>query len=193
MKNAIARLALRLGRYRLVNRPPDEPVMLLIAAPHTSNWDFPLMLFMSWAGGLSPRWLGKREMFDGMLGPIFRRLGGVSVDRDNPGNLVDELVAEARSTKSLALVVPVEGTREKGDYWKSGFYRIASEAEMPIVMSYLDGPTRTGGFGPTVIPSGDVSADMDEFRRFYADKRGVKPANKTFPRLREEDSAITPG
>ena len=61
---------------------------------------------------------------------------------------------------------------------------------MPIMPSYLDGPTRTGGFGPTVIPSGDVSADMDRFRDFYADKRGVKPENKTTPRLREEDSAI---
>ena len=91
---------------------------------------------------------------------------------------------------SLALVVPVEGTREKGDYWKSGFYRIASEADIPIVPSFLDGPTRTGGSGPTVIPSGDLSADMDKFRAFYADKRGVKPKNKTTPRLREEDSAI---
>lgn len=190
MKKIIARIALFLGRYKLVNRPPDEPVMLLIAAPHTSNWDFMLMLFMAWASDLSPRWLGKREMFDGMLGPVFKRLGGVSVDRDNPGNLVDDLVAEARTTSSLALVVPVEGTREKGDYWKSGFYRIASEADIPIVPSFLDGPTRTGGYGPTVIPSGDLSADMDKFRAFYADKRGVKPKNKTTPRLREEDSEI---
>ena len=87
MKKIIARIALFLGRYKLVNRPPDEPVMLLIAAPHTSNWDFMLMLFMAWASDLSPRWLGKREMFDGFLGPVFKRLGGVSVDRDNPGNL----------------------------------------------------------------------------------------------------------
>ena len=176
MKKIIARIALFLGRYKLVNRPPDEPVMLLIAAPHTSNWDFMLMLFMAWASDLSPRWLGKREMFDGMLGPVFKGL--------------DDLVAEARTTSSLALVVPVEGTREKGDYWKSGFYRIASEADIPIVPSFLDGPTRTGGYGPTVIPSGDLSADMDKFRAFYADKRGVKPKNKTTPRLREEDSAI---
>ncbi|MEZ5257041.1 MAG: 1-acyl-sn-glycerol-3-phosphate acyltransferase [Ilumatobacteraceae bacterium] len=190
MKKIIARIALFLGRYKVVNRPPDEPVMLLIAAPHTSNWDFLLMLFMSWASDLSPRWLGKREMFDGVLGPIFRRLGGVSVDRRAPGSLVDDLVAEARSTSSLALVVPVEGTRDRGEYWKSGFYRIASDAEMPIVPSYLDGPTRTGGFGPTVFPSGDISADMDKFREFYADKRRVKPKNKTVPRLREEDSAI---
>ena len=105
--------------------------------------------------------------------------------RDSPGNLVDDLVAEARTTSSLALVVPVEGTREKGDYWKSGFYRIASEADIPIVPSFLDGPTRTGGYGPTVIPSGDLSADMDKFRAFYADKRGVKPVSYTHLRAHE--------
>ena len=161
---------------------------VLVAAPHTSNWDFPLMLFMAWRSGLSPRWLGKKQMFTGPMGWFFRALGGVSVDRDAPGSLVADLVERARSEASLVLVIPAEGTRAKGEYWKSGFYRIASEAEIPIALSFVDGATRTGGFGPVFRPSGDVSADMDIVRAFYADKGGVKPANKTEPRLREEDS-----
>jgi 1-acyl-sn-glycerol-3-phosphate acyltransferase len=188
MRSILAWLILRIGRYRLVNTPPDEPVMVLVAAPHTSNWDFPLMLAMAWKAGLSPKWLGKKELFAGPLGPVMRALGGVSVDRKAPGDLVATLAADARTSSSLALVVPAEGTRAKGDHWKSGFLRIATESGMPIVLSYLDGPTRTGGFGPAFRPSGDVTADMDVVRAFYADKGGVKPANKTEPRLREEDT-----
>ncbi len=161
---------------------------MLVAAPHTSNWDFPLMLFIAWASGLSPRWLGKKEMFTGPLGPVFRALGGVSVDRGTPGSLVADLIARAKSEASLVLVIPAEGTRSAGEYWKSGFYRIASEAEIPIALSFVDNATRTGGFGPVFRPTGDVTADMDVVRGFYADKGGVKPANKTEPRLREEDA-----
>ncbi len=192
MRSILARLILKLGRYRLVNDAPDEPVMVLVAAPHTSNWDFPLMLAMAWAAGLSPRWLGKQEMFTGPLAPLFRALGGFAVDRDNPGRLVSDMVDKAqtssRSSSSFALVIPVEGTRSKGEYWKSGFYRIASDAGIPIALCYLDGPTRTGGFGPTIDPATGIPAVMDEIREFYADKGGVKPANKTEPRLRDEDS-----
>ncbi|MEZ5383298.1 MAG: 1-acyl-sn-glycerol-3-phosphate acyltransferase [Microthrixaceae bacterium] len=191
MKQFVARLGLALGRYRLVTPAPTDRVMVLVAAPHTSNWDFVLMLLMAWKAGLSPRWLGKREMFDGVLGPLFRRLGGVTVDRNNPAGLVDDLVAQARTEDSLCIVIPAEGTRSKGEYWKSGFYRIAKMAEIPIVLSYLDGPSRTGGFGPHIVPSDDVAADMDLVRAFYADKAGVKPKNKTEPRLREEGAAVT--
>jgi 1-acyl-sn-glycerol-3-phosphate acyltransferase len=162
---------------------------VLVAAPHTSNWDFFLMLAMAWQSGLSLRWLGKKEMFVGPMAPLFRALGGVAVDRERPGSLVEDLVTHAGRATSLALVIPAEGTRAKRDYWKSGFYRIATDARIPIVLSALDGPSRTGGYGPVIHPSGDVSADMDVVRAFYADKAGVKPKYKTTPRLREEDSA----
>lgn len=164
------------------------PVCVLVAAPHTSNWDFFLMLAMAWQSGLSPRWLGKKEMFAGPLRPLFHALGGVAVDRENPGSLVTDVAAHAGAATSLALVVPAEGTRARGEYWKSGFYRIACEAEIPIVLSYLDGPSRTGGYGPVIHPTGDAKADMDLIRDFYADKGGVKPENKTTPRLRDEEA-----
>lgn len=183
-----------IARYRLVNRPPDDvPVCVLVAAPHTSNWDFFLMLAMAWQSDLKVRWLGKKQMFAGPMAPVFRALGGVAVDRENPGPLVADLAAHASGADRLAIVVPAEGTRTKGEFWKSGFYRIATEAGVPIVLSYLDGPSRTGGFGTIIRPSGEVAADMDLVRAFYADKAGVKPANKTEPRLRDEGTPSPAG
>ncbi len=147
------------------------------------------MLAMAWDAGLSPRWLGKKEMFAGPLKPIFRALGGVAVDRGNAAGLVEEMVSHAKSSDHVAIVVPAEGTRSKGEYWKSGFRRIAADAGIPYILTYLDGPTRTGGFGPALHPTDDVKADMDLVRTFYADKRGVKPKNKTEAVLREEGGA----
>ena len=125
-------------------------------------------------------------MFVGPLAPIYRAMGGIAVDRESPGSLVNDIASQARSTSSLALVVPAEGTRAKGEYWKSGFFRIARDAGVPIALCYLDGPTRSGGFGPTIDPSIGIEGVMDRVREFYADKGGVKPVNKTEPRLREE-------
>lgn len=189
IKAFLGRLILRIARYRLVSGPPPgADVAVIVAAPHTSNWDFFLMLGMAWSAGISPRWLGKKELFVGPLGPLLRALGGISVDRDDPSGVVESLVAEARGHHRLAIVVPAEGTRSRGDHWKSGFRRIAEDADIPYVLAYLDGPSRTGGFGPALRPTADVRADMDLIREFYADKRGLKPANRTEPRLRSEES-----
>ncbi len=161
---------------------------MLVAAPHTSNWDFFLMLAMAWRSDLHPKWLGKQEMFAGPFRPLFRAMGGIAVNRSNPGSLVTDLAERAAQAQSLAIVIPAEGTRTKGEYWKSGFYRIAQEANIPVVLCYLDGPSRTGGYGPVIHPSGDVRADMDLVRAFFADKNGLRPQNKTTPRLRDEQA-----
>ena len=88
------------------------------------------------------------------------------------------------------LVLAAEGTRGKADFWKSGFYRIAQQTGLPIALGFIDGPTRTMGFGPTFLPTGDVSADMDRVRAFYADKHGIHPELRTEPRLREEETTL---
>jgi hypothetical protein len=92
-----------------------------------------------------------------------------------------------RENPDLMVVVPAEATRGKVDYWKSGFYRIAREAGVPIQLSYVDRATRSSGFGPSMLPTGNVSADMDLIREFYADKEGIKAGRFSTPRLREED------
>ena len=190
MRRFVARLVLTLSRYKLTGTPPTDPVCVLVAAPHTSNWDFILMLAMAWNAGLDPVWLGKKEMFKGPFGPMFRALGGIAVDRKNPGGLADSVAGRARAGHITAIVIPPEATRSKGTYWKSGFRRIAADAEIPIVLTYLDGPTRSGGFGTRFEPTNDVVADMDIVRAFYADKHGVKPAFFTPPLLKEEAGAV---
>lgn len=162
----------------------------MIAAPHTSNWDFILTMAMLWATDMKPVWLGKKEMFAGPTGRLFRRMGGLPVDRENPVGLVDAMVDLATSGAHVAILIPPEGTRSKKTYWKSGFRRIALGADVPVALSFLDKPTRTGGFGPTLRMTDDVVADMDQIRAFYVDKHGMKPGRFTPPLLREEETAI---
>jgi len=184
----MGKLVVRLFRYTLVGEPPQDPVCVLVAAPHTSNWDFILMIAMAWATGVDPMWLGKKEMFAGPAGWLFRRMGGVPVDRENPVGLVDAMVGLARSGTHAAILIPPEGKRVKGTHWKSGFRRIAVGADVPVTLSFLDKPTRTGGYGPTLRMTDDVVADMDAIRAFYADKHGMRPGRFAPPHLREEEA-----
>ncbi len=145
-----------------------------------------MMLAIAWSHRFSPRWLGKHTLFKFPFGAVMRALGGIPVDRANPAGLVDEIVRRIGEGKRLLLVVTPEGTRQRGTHWKSGFYRIARTAGLPLVLGYVDSATRTAGFGPTIHLTGDVTADMDKLRAFYADKRGLRPGDFTPPRLREE-------
>ncbi len=187
MTSLLARFWLFLWRFDAVAR--DEPVpakCVMIAAPHTTNWDFPLTLALAKVNGVKISWLGKRSLFKGPMGPIMRGLGGVAVDRNAPGGMVASLAGEFERHEQLALVVPAEGTRSKTDYWKSGFYRIAEQAKVPIVLAFVDKSTRTGGFGPAIEVTGDVAADMDRMRAFYQGKTGLKRGRFGPIRLKEE-------
>jgi 1-acyl-sn-glycerol-3-phosphate acyltransferase len=158
---------------------------VVVGAPHTSNWDYVLMLLVMWNGGVPPRVLIKKELFRGPLGWLLRANGGIPTDRANPAGLVRELIEQAGTTPFL-LIIAAEGTRKKTKYWKSGFYRIAQSTGLPVALAFVDRPTRTAGFGPTLRPSGDIITDMKLIRAFYADKRGIHPELKTEPRLKEE-------
>lgn len=170
----------------MVGSVPDSGI--LVGAPHTSNWDFVTMLLVMWHDGAHPRVLVKRELFKGPLGWLLRALGGVPLDRKNPAAVVNGLLEEAGSGEPFRLILAAEGTRSQGEYWKSGFYRIAQQTGLPVVLAFYDPPTKTMGFGTSFHPTGDVSADMDLVRAFYADKLGIRPENATVPRLREEDA-----
>ena len=191
LRRSFARQVLRLSRWRTVGRVPSSGV--LVGAPHTSNWDWVAMLLLMWGDGIQPRVLIKREAFHGPLAPLLRATGGIPLDRKNPGDTVRRLLSQAHDDEPFLLVLAAEGTRTKGTYWKSGFYWIAKQAGLPISLGFIDGPTRTIGFGPTFTPTGNVAADMDLVRAFYADKRGVHPERRTEPRLREEDSPRASG
>lgn len=186
-RRGLARGLLRATRWRLVGTVPRKGI--LIGAPHTSRWDWVAMLLIAWANSARPQVLVKHTYFKGPLGWIMHATGGIPLDRENPGATIRALLKDAESHDSFLLVIAPEGTRSKTDYWKPGFYRIAGQTGLPIGLGFIDGQTRTLGMGPTLTPSGDVVADMDIVRAFYADKRGVHPELWAEPRLREESSA----
>ena len=186
LRAAIARVFWWLSPWRLVREAvPVEGPRILIGAPHTSNFDFVLMLGIAWDARMRIHWLGKRELFKGIAGPIMRGLGGIAVDRKNAAGVVDAVVAKARATDRFLLVVTPEGTRQ-GNGWRSGFYRIAMAAGLPVTLGFADGSTKSAGLGETLTLTGDVEADMDKVRAFYADKSGVNPEYRTEPRLQDE-------
>ena len=165
---------LRLTGWTLAGQlPADQPKCVLIAAPHTSNWDLPYTLMVAFALRINIYWMGKAQLFRGPFGPLMRWLGGIAVDRSLSTNLV---AASARAIRkadgALCLVVPPEGTRSKTRQWKTGFYWIAHEAGVPIVMAYMDYPRKLSGLGPVFKPSGDIAADMVQIKAYYAPYKG---------------------
>jgi 1-acyl-sn-glycerol-3-phosphate acyltransferase len=184
VRRNVARVALRAARWKTVGSVPQRAV--LVGAPHTSNWDWVLTMLLAWDNDIQIKLLVKKEFFRGPLAPLLRATGAVELDRADPGATIANLLHEARGDEPFVLGLAAEGTRSRGDYWKSGFYRIAQESGLPITLAFLDGPSRTVGWGPTFTPTGNVRADMDLVREFYADKTGIRPEGFTPPRLREE-------
>ncbi|MGN7977025.1 1-acyl-sn-glycerol-3-phosphate acyltransferase [Microbacterium sp. 22195] len=186
LRRLISRVFWTFSRWTLTTEPAPSRPTVLIGAPHTSNWDFVLMLAIAWRLGIDVRWLGKKSLFHGWRGPIMRALGGIPVDRSDPGRVVGDVVAKVQDGEVFGLVVTPDGTRKGHSHWKSGFYRIARETGMPVTLGYVDRTTMTTGLGPTIELTGDVAADMDRIRAFYADKAGLRPEHRVEPRLREE-------
>lgn len=182
-----ARLCLALIGWRAVGERPAEARYVLIAAPHTSNWDFPLMLFCGVALGVWPAWVGKHTLFRAPFGGLMRALGGIPINRTAAHNMVDQLASEFGAREHLALAMPPEGTRSLVPHWKSGFYYVATKAGVPIALGYLDYSRKEGGIGAPIMPSGDLRADMDRIRAFYAGKNGRHPELQGPIRLPAED------
>jgi len=186
----IATVLLRLGGWRIEGKPPDCRKYVLIAAPHTTNWDFVWVLTFAAYYGMRIQWIGKHTLFRFPYGWVMRRLGGVSVRRHQRQSLVKQMADALKAADSMCLVVPVEGTRGHVTHWKSGFYHIARTAGVPIAMGFLDYSRKRGGIGPLLEPTGDVRRDMDRLRAFYADKLGKFPAKTSPIRLVEEETGI---
>ncbi len=160
-----------------------------IGAPHTSNWDFVTFLAVVSRLGLPAKYLGKDTLFRWPFGGLMRRLGGIPVRRDRGEQTVAGVVEELAGVDRMALVIAPEGTRRAAPFWRSGFYRIAEAARLPIVLGFVDYSRKVAGVGPTLYPTGDVGADMAKIRAFYADKVGRVPEGQGPVRLREEVDA----
>ena len=153
--------------------PPNGQKCVLIAAPHTSNWDLPYTLMVAFVLHLNIYWMGKRQLFRFPFGTLMMWLGGIPVTRETSNNLVAASVEAMKNAKGpLQLVVPPEGTRNKTRYWKTGFYYIAVGAQVPIVMAYMDYERKISGLGPVFHPTGDIEADMVAIKAFYAPFKG---------------------
>jgi 1-acyl-sn-glycerol-3-phosphate acyltransferase len=192
VRRLLARAFLRATGWTPEGAPPRPHRFVLIAAPHTSNWDLAYLLAFAEVFDLRISFMMKHTVFRGPFGPFFKSLGGIPIRRHLRESLVKQMIELFRAREDLVLVVPAEGTRDRVEFWKSGFYHIAREAEVPIVLSYLDYARRRGGFGPAIIPTGRFSEDMDAIRDFYADKSGKYPELFAEPKLREEDAPLAP-
>ena len=173
----IARAGLHLAGWRTnLSEAPPAP-FVFIGAPHTSNWDFPLMLAAVLALQHDARWLGKDSLFRPPFGGLMRWLGGIPVDRSSPHNLVGSMATFFKQNPGLILCVPPEGTRKKVGRWRTGFYYIALEAGIPIVMTVLDAEERQIRILGHHTPAGDAEREIREIQRRYRGFRGLIPEN----------------
>lgn len=186
MLQRLAIAALRLRGWRLVGELPDLPKYLIILAPHTCNWDLLLGLLAATGFGARASWLGKSTIFRWPVAGLLRRLGGLPVRRDHQEGIVGQVVAAYAAADSLVVGMTPEGTRHPTAFWKSGFYRIALGAGIPIVPASIDRSSRRIALGSALDLSGDTHRDMEVIRRFYADAHGVHPEKAGAVRLREE-------
>jgi 1-acyl-sn-glycerol-3-phosphate acyltransferase len=153
--------------------PPNGQKSVLIAAPHTSNWDLPYTLMVAFTLGLRVYWMGKAQIFKPPFRGLMMWLGGIPVQREQAGNLVAASIEAIKAADGpLQLIVPPEGTRSNTRFWKTGFYYIAVGAKVPIVMAYMDYPKKRSGLGPVFVPTGDIEADMTAIKAFYAPFKG---------------------
>ncbi len=178
IKNLMPWLALiffRLAGWKAEGQRPDMDQYVIIAAPHTSNWDFVYTMCLAFVLRIRPLVMMKGEWFRWPLGPFFRWLGALPVDRGKSHGVVAQSIEAFHAHPRMVMVVPPSGTRRQVVYWKTGFYHIAQGARVPIVLGYLDYGRKAGGIGPTLYPTGNIEADMKTIRSFYADISGKYP------------------
>jgi 1-acyl-sn-glycerol-3-phosphate acyltransferase len=148
--------------------PRDLKKCVMIAAPHTSNWDLPYTLMTAFALNAKVYWMGKEEIFKPPYRGIMMWMGGIPVDRKKSNNMVQASIDALKANNQLFLIVPPEGTRSKVTYWKTGFYHIAQGAGVPILMGFLDFKRKASGIADTYITTGDIEVDMKHIKSIYA-------------------------
>ncbi|MCW8943406.1 MAG: lysophospholipid acyltransferase family protein [Sedimenticola sp.] len=188
----VGRILLTLLGWKVEGHLPADKKFLMIGSPHTSNWDFPIGLATLYVFRLRIAWVGKDTLFRWPFGGFMRWLGGIGVDRSNPAGIAQQLARQLAEADRQVLLITPSGTRGKRTCWKSGFYRIARAANVPIVCGSLDFRTKTARIGLSLMPTGDITADMDQIRANYANTTGLHPENSTPIRLREEQDAPLP-
>ena len=159
---------LKISGWRIEGALPSIPKYVIIGAPHTSNWDFPILIFTAFKLKGKLYWIGKETLFKRPFNGFFKWLGGIPIDRSRSSNVVGQMIDKFDEVDNLILTIAPSGTRQKSEKWKSGFYHIASGAKIPVVLGFIDLKRKIAGIGPTVTPTGDMDHDMIGIRTFYA-------------------------
>lgn len=177
---------LKIAGWRVEGYLPPVRKLVIIGGPHTSNWDFILLVLFALYFRTPTNWIGKDALFKPPLGWIMRRLGGIAVDRSRKSDTVSQVVDVINARDDLVLVVTPEGTRGRVEKWKSGFYWIAHGADIPITIFFADYKRRVCGFGPVVEPTGDYESDVQVLKDFmktitprHPDRLAKTPASST--------------
>jgi 1-acyl-sn-glycerol-3-phosphate acyltransferase len=170
----LSRSLMKLCGWRMTGSLPELPKLVITAAPHTSNWDFLVGVAAMYASGFRASFLGKATLFRPPLGWFMRWVGGRPVDRSSSHGVVAQTVAQIRAADRFILALAPEGTRKRVTEWHTGFWRVAKEAGLPIVLGFFDYGTRTVGFGPTLWPD-QLESDMAAIQAFYQTKTPRRP------------------
>ena len=171
----IGRFGINISGWTVKGQVPDEERIVIIAAPHTSNWDFILAMLAIFGLNIKLRWLGKHSIFKPGFKNFFKWLGGIPVYRDNPSTLIENVVDIVKKEKSIVIAMTPEGTRKKVKRWKTGFLRIAKQTQSKILLISIDAPTKSIEIGKIFNPTGDSEEDLVFIQKYYSSFRGINP------------------
>ncbi len=163
--------------WKFAGEIPNVPKFIMIVAPHTSNWDFFVGIAARAAIQLKISWMGKDSLFKPPVGRIMKALGGIPVIRDKKLGVVDQVAQAFKDADKMALAITPEGTRSKRDKWKTGFYFMAKEADVPLFPVSFDYKTKTITFGDLLIPNDNFNSDMESLNTFFSLAEGKNPEN----------------
>lgn len=183
----VSRRVLRLRGWRTIVRLPQRGRAVVVIAPHTSYWDFPILFMVAMAHRLTVHWMATDALFRPPYHWFFRWLGGMPVNRSRRTGLTAAATAAFANGDPLLLAIAPEGTRYVADRWRTGFYHMALGARVPILLAFVDASTRTAGAFELCVPTGDLTADGERIRRFYAGKVGIRAGRTTVPVFRPSD------
>jgi 1-acyl-sn-glycerol-3-phosphate acyltransferase len=172
LSNTSARAVMSAAGWKIMGAVPDEPKILLVGAPHTSNWDYIFTMLTTFSLGVDLHYVGKASLFNNPLGGMMYYLGGVPIDRSSSEGFVDQMIEAFNKRDTFILAIMPEGTRGGVDKWRSGFYHIALGAGVPIVLVIFDYGRKIMHLGPTFWPSGDYEADLAEIQSYFAGVQG---------------------
>lgn len=177
----IAHVLLKILGWKKIGELPRIPKYVIILAPHTSNWDVFYGVLLAYSLRADAYFMAKHQMFRFPFGPIVRWLGALSIDRSKSSNTVQSIISLYDTYSNFVIALAPEGTRKKVDKWKTGFYNIAMGANIPIVMTYLNYKTKSGGVGGVLYPTGDLEADFLKMKKVYKNAYGYYPEKATLP------------